>query len=309
MKYSSIRVIEDVKGNYSVHDTNAGFRMVLERQWNNEHLTLLKSRGITMLTIFRSNQPSLDFLKLLPELTSLTVSGYDTCDASEISGLVELQDLQFHCKSKPTLDLTRLVNLESLRFWSDSMPIGLEYLRNLQFLYLERTQLSDLQRFENCSKLTQIRLDGGALSSFKGIQSLEKLSVVEFSHLRKLNDLSELTGNESIHKLRISACKKIPSVAVYATMPNLVSLQFWNCGVLDTLKPLEGNQSLVDVFITDNTRVADGDLGPIARIPTLKHFWVQDQRSFSHRNKDLPKMDNDERLALIDRLCGGPFDF
>ncbi len=51
-------------------------------------------------------------------------------------------------------------------------------------------------------------------------------------------------------------------------------------GEIPTLAPLGGLVNLERLYLYDSTRVTDGDLSPIARLPRLKDFRMQNRRGY-----------------------------
>ena len=58
-------------------------------------------------------------------------------------------------------------------------------------------------------------------------------------------------------------------------------------GEVPTLAPLGGLVTLERLYLYDSTKVADGDLSPIAGLPRLKDFRMQNRRGYSPSVKEI----------------------
>jgi hypothetical protein len=71
------------------------------------------------------------------------------------------------------------------------------------------------------------------------------------------------------------------------TLVNLRFLGISECGEVESLAPIGSLDQLEVLYAWGSTRIVDGDLSPLARLPRLKELSVRDRRDYKPRVADL----------------------
>lgn len=130
--------------------------------------------------------------------------------------------------------LFKLEELESLHLVQGSVRslTGIEHLKNLRTIYLERlTKLEDLEGLEHCSSVSYLLIDVckkiGSLETLGGLKSLEHLFVSNCGEIESLHPLLSLRNLKS---LDFAESTKIldGDLGALLSMPKLAHLNFAN---------------------------------------------------------------------------------
>lgn len=129
---------------------------------------------------------SIDDLKLLPHLRSLTIHGKSLDSLEILSDLTKLQ----------TLDLTDCV------FSPEELTV-LAGLPNLSDLTLSKCNLSTIASLANAESLTRLNLSGNTVRNLEAISTMTTLRELNLQH-NAVTGLEQLSGLNNLEKLDIS---------------------------------------------------------------------------------------------------------
>ena len=65
-----------------------------------------------------------------------------------------------------------------------------------------------------------------------------------------------------------------------ANLVGLVVLGFSDCGDIPSLAPIEGLRSLDRVYAWGTTKILDGDLSPLTRLPKLRDLRMRNRHGY-----------------------------
>jgi hypothetical protein len=139
------------------------------------------------------------------------------------------------------------------------------------------------------SALARLTLKGAPrLRSLSGVELLPQLSVLKIFAAKRLSDITDVRGVAgSLKELELEACAAIASIESLRALVALEFLSLSDCGDMETFEPIGALVGLRELHAWGTTRVADGDLTPIARLPKLRGLRMQDRRSYQPRVRDL----------------------
>ena len=95
-----------------------------------------------------------------------------------------------------------------------------------------------------------------------------------------LVDLAGGAGREGLEELELEACSKIEAVDDLAGCTGLRRLNLSDDGDLASLEPLSGMERLEVLRLFGTTRIVDGDLGPLTRLPRLRDLRMRSRRGY-----------------------------
>ena len=252
----------------------------------------------------------------MPYLENLHLRGTSVQDLSPLSGLTELRQLQFGDSLWDTaVDLTPLSTLTNLNYLSlpasmaptDLSPLGeLTSLTGISFdgSSGNNNWISDLTWLSNLSKITQLYLPVGDLTSLKGLEGLTNLTELNLygtmnltdltplqnlTKLQKLSltsngssgdivleDLSDLSGLTNLQELQLQV-EGLESLSGIENLTKLTSIRMYQSGGYDTtaLKDISALKNLTKLTELQLYLSADSkDLSPIAGLTDLQRLQL-----------------------------------
>ncbi|MGK5025160.1 hypothetical protein [Janthinobacterium sp. RB2R34] len=254
-----------------------------------EGLKQAQKKGYRNIRIMRDNSVA---SSTALDLSPLALS--ESVETLNISQDINLKNVDFSplytCSSlkalttpylKDALDFTKLTSLKTLYFTKvhdkiESLPID-----NVSDLLLAGIKNVDLN-FLLAPKLETLRLSGGNLESFEGLQASKTLGDVEISHCAKLIDISQLSELTELKKFSIEKCKHIRD---YSFLSGNNNLETFFASELDSLNFIP---SLKKIQFVKFWEVKDGDLQPLLDSKTLKRvdFFPQ-KKNYTHTKEEI----------------------
>ncbi|KAG9134332.1 hypothetical protein Leryth_016220 [Lithospermum erythrorhizon] len=193
------------------------------------------------------------------ELRTLNLSGTNLTKMPLLRDLTKLN----HLLLKDCVQLKRLPKISALssleildlsgsKIFEEFHDASLELLDKLKLVDLSRTAVKKLPL--NFANPQLLYLNGcQRLERLSFIKSMEKLSVLDISDCRKLNDIYQpfFVKLSALQNVNLSATdvKTIPS---FSEFTNLRKLKVCNCHSLDKLEGLESLESLVSLDLSDS---------------------------------------------------------
>lgn len=273
----------------------------LKGPWHPKIPEIMRKLGVMHLELDRSigwKGTTLDFLQELADLEGLMVYlPRETLDVSPISAMRNLWALELRCDGfAGRLDLSGLPLLRELaiKTWNPKVFAGLSGSLRLRFLRLGEDQrpgfngrdFGELSRMEHLQFLMLIR---PRIQDLAGAEGLERLETIHLYDPNRLESLKGLEGCGRLKTLTIMGAPRLVSLDALAGHPSLRELQLVYCPKLQSLRPLDGLQRLERIDLGFRTKVADGDLSALTRLPRLRYADFEDRKHYSHKSADFPK--------------------
>ncbi|PBP54955.1 hypothetical protein CCL10_13305 [Pseudomonas syringae] len=182
---------------------------------------------------------------------------------------------------KDTLDFSKLTSLKTLYIMKAHDKIESFPIDNVSDLLLAGIKNKDLN-FLLAPKLETLRVSGGNLESFEGLQASKTLGDVEISHCAKLIDISQLREIPELKKLSVEKCKHIRD---YSFLSGNNALETFFASELDSLDFIP---SLKKIQFVKFWEVKDGDLQSLLDSKTLKRvdFFPQ-KKNYTHTKEEI----------------------
>jgi Leucine-rich repeat (LRR) protein len=211
------------------------------------------------LGLMRSRS-KIDF-KRLKHLLTLSLSGQAIC--SEVAA----------CSNLRTLTVTGASNT-NLKALAEAS--------GLRQLCVRESKLTTVEGIERLSKLQSLTLSQLPLQSLDGLDKLDALCDLSLCYLRKLVTLDPISRIHALKKLDITSCGKIENMSAIGGLKTLRELIMENMEIADIgfLAPLK---LLERLFLTEGTRVNNGDLSVLLALPKLKDVIFSNRRHYSHK--------------------------
>lgn len=110
---------------------------------------------------------------------------------------------------------------------------------------------------------------------------LEKLGIYLARGLRDLSDLASASAPRHLRELQLESDRGITRLDEIGTATNLEFLNISDLRDIESLAPLVNLKLLDTLYAYETTRVADGDLTPLTKLPSLKDLRMMNRRSYS----------------------------
>ncbi|ERJ11047.1 hypothetical protein [Haloplasma contractile] len=268
--------------------------LIIKEGKTTDYVEIINEYKIEQLRIYFDllEDNSLDFILQCPTLQYLCIIG--DVDFSPLYSAKKIKYLSIN--SNNPIELEKISGLNSLRInHIDSVRnIGKVNLKSLSlYKYTEK----DLKKISKLYTLDTLEIWQGNLESLVGIEHLTNLKVVVLGYLKKLKDISAITGVKGTLKhLTIEECKKLQNHEGLEKLSNLIYFKYDGSYPLENINFVEGMNSLKSLFLIDSI-ILDGDctLGLKSNFyvvsPVKKHYYIRSRNNEKMKFKweELPR--------------------
>jgi Leucine-rich repeat (LRR) protein len=227
------------------------------------------------------------FLAQLPWLQGFCIQGVagDAASIEPIHNLHLLRELKDLTYNRTPIRFDCFPQLErcSIEWRSGSSSIFKRISLKQLFINCYTGKSSGV--FSPLVSLEELTLYNSSLHDLEGFRTLTKLKTLAIANFRSLRSLSGIEGLTNLESLKVTGCR-IQSIEEIAGLCNLKRLHLNNCHEIASLAPICRLSKLENLDFIESTNVKDGDLGPIAELPSLKKVIFQNRRHYSHNRED-----------------------
>lgn len=211
-------------------------------------------------------------------------------DVSPIERLGDsLRDLSLGSQKGPAIDLVKLPRLETLSAHWSQVGASIGRATGLRRLTIYGYSGEDFGLLAHLTGLQELELvEARSLGSFGGVAEmagLQRISVVRGRLLSTLDGLDTRCG--TLLDLELELCKKVGNLDGIRRCVNLRRLGVNECGEVESLTPLQALTQLEEFFAWGSTRIADGDLAPLAQLPKLSRLRMRSRSEYTPALEDL----------------------
>ena len=224
--------------------------------------------GVEKLRLNDVPVTNLNFLKDMPNLERLEISGdrdFDPIDISGISGNQKLEEVEFSsCKILDLAPISTCTNLKKFTSYSSKILSNtispLKDLANLEDLNLYGTNVDDFAHLATCAKLEKINI-----YATKPIEN----GSLDYNHLSAIKSLEEIKAGLT----------DMDSVAFLKDLPKFKSIEFLGENIKD-IETFENCKTLEYIMFWAHHKT-DLDCNNIGKATSLKKlkFWSTDKVS------------------------------
>jgi len=126
------------------------------------------------------------------------------------------------------------------------------------------------------------------LESLSGLADWPKLKVLGVFLARRLQDTSDVAGLASLRELEFEDCPALDHLDHFEALVNVRFLGISECGDIESLAPIGSLDHVEVLYAWGSTRIVDGDLSPLARLPRLKEIRMRDRQHYKPHVAELP---------------------
>lgn len=267
-----------------VSDRGDAVEMVVTGAWTAEAATVVQAGEVDRLVLNYAlgfDEPSLKFLDGLP-IRELVIIDRRLSDLEPIHSLgATLRVLSVTTNPALTIDLSELPLLRSVSAAWPQIDESIAASSELRVANLRGYAPADLRPLAPLRQLVELVMkDRPRVKTLAGLSGIPDLRRLGIYLAKDLADIEDLNGHFLIEELALEACRKITRLDAVAACTALRKLNLSECGDLESLGPLRALTNLENLSLYGSTRIADGDLTPIAVLPRLRHLRMQSRRSY-----------------------------
>ena len=149
---------------------------------------------------------------------------------------------------------------------------GIEYFKNLKFLYLDRNQIKDISALANLTSLTRLDLSNNQIEDISVLANLTALQDLDLS-TNQIEDISDLANLTSLTKLNLST-NQIEDISDLANLTALQDLDL-STNQIEDISDLANLTSLTKLNLSTNQIEDISDLANLTALTELKLYKNQ----------------------------------
>lgn len=267
--------------------------MVVTGDWSpaaREALEGGRADGLVLNYAKGFRQQPIDFIEGLP-IRRLDLLARSVRDLSPVSSLAgTLEELRVESDPRAVIQLERLPRLRTLAASWAQVRASIALAPQLEDLVLAPYSEPDLGLLSGLSSLTSLVMkESRGLRSLDGLDAFPSLLRLAIFLAPGLANIDALEGSRLpvLRELRLANCRRIRDIAPVAGCVPLQFLDLSEGAEVPSVGPLAELVNLERLYLYDTTKVADGDLGPIARLPKLKDFRMKNRRGYTPSVKEI----------------------
>ena len=274
--------------NFDLVASEHGTDLVVTGDWSPATAKALsrgKADGLVLNYARGYRERNLEFLQDWP-LRRIRILARTITDLAPVYRMAAtLESISVITAPRAPLDLARLPKLTQLGAEWEQVESSIEAGGGLRDLYLGSYNPRDLTPLAQSTQLRSISMkDRPYIESLAGIDAfplLEKLGIYLARGLSDLSDLASASAPRHLRELQLESDRGITRLDEIGMATNLEFLNISDLRDIESLAPL-GNLKLLDtLYAYETTRVADGDLTPLMKLPSLKDLRMMNRRSYS----------------------------
>ncbi len=259
--------------------------VVVTEPWNAEMEAAVES-GLADRVILNYalgfDERDLHFLQYLPirELVILDPRINDVGPIYTLAPKLEVLNLATIDPSV-TVDLSLLPNLRDLSASWSQVKQTIETSTHLHTLYVESYEPEDLTPLSMLGNLSSITMkERPRLRALDGLGDLILMTELAIFSATWLQDVAELSGRDLLTRLELEACPRLVSLDEIAGCSSLELLNLSDLRDISSATVFERLTALKELDLWGSTRIIDGDLTCIARLPKLRELRMRDRRHY-----------------------------
>ncbi len=263
----------------------------LRGQWRDRYARYFTDGGYTALELNGAKGfvgEDLDFLQHIPTLRELVVLSGVPSDAG-LRHCPLLERLHLTTASTDHVDLRPFVHLRTVFLGALQGKESVLALERLTSFYLYGYPYADLVPLAALTNLERLEIGPAPrLASLYGLERVAgRLTFFGVYHAPRLSTLDDLPQASGLRTLEIDSCRGLSDLSPIGRLPRLRRLALIDCGELASLRPMETCAELAEFFFYGTTKIRDGDLSVLERLPQLSDVAFQNRRHYNRRREDL----------------------
>lgn len=278
---------------FELDETPEGIDLVVTGDWSDQARNMISgglADGLVLNYAKGFSARDLRFLQDLP-IRRLHVLDRALNDLGPVYSLAStLTALRVQTDPQTPLDLDRLPLVTALSVGWSQIQGSLRYAPQLERLFILSYSEEDLTPLTVAPNLVRVVMkDYPRVRSLNGLEGLPWLAELGIHVAQRLEDISavERLASPILTTLELASCRQISDLSAVSACSALSFFDASEGGDLPSASFLAGLEQLEGLYLYGSTRVLDGDLRPIAELPRLTDFRMQNRRHYSPSVKEI----------------------
>jgi hypothetical protein len=272
---------------FVLEQTSEGVDIVVTGAWSPaaaEHLRSGRADGLDLNYARGFQEGDLEFLQGLT-VRRLHVLDRTISDLTPIYNLADgLVSLRVQSDPGATIELDQLPLLQKLAAGWRQVQGSIRFAPKLEELFLLSYSEPDLAPLGALNSLVSLAMkDRPKLRSLDGVEDFPWLAELGVFLAKDLQDISALQRAPSpvLKTLQLGTCRRVSEIGPVAACSGLRFFELSDGSEIPTIAPLAGLDQLERLYLWGSTRIADGDLRPIAALPRLNDLRIANRREYT----------------------------
>lgn len=265
-----------------------GNKAILKSEWQISFENYFNENNIKELELnssFGWSGQSLDFLKKIPSLKSLSIIDFQINDISEIHCQTKLKEINISTYCKTKIDFEKFPELENCFFeWREGSESIFNQL-NLKKLHINNFNSKEINLISNLTSLNELTISNSNIEDINQIFNLRGLRSLTFANLKKVTSIKGIQNLDRLEILEIENCKRIEEIEDIFELKKLISLHLLNMGNLKSISGISGLSLLINFIFYESTNILDGDLSELLKLNNLEKVSFQNRKHYSLTNE------------------------
>jgi len=281
---------------FEIERTSQGADLVVTGDWSqaaSEALESGRADGLVLNYARGFREQPIDFIQGLP-IRKLDLLARSVRDLSPVYSLAStLEELRVQSDPREAIELECLPRLKTLAASWPQVRASIASASQIEDLAVPAYSEPDLEPLSALTSLTSLVMkERPKLRSLDGVEAFPWLLRLGVFRAPGLSDISALERSRPpvLQVLRLQSCKKISDILPVASCASLQFFDLSEGGEIPSVAPLGSLVNLERLYLYDSTKVSDGNLSPIAGLPKLKDFRMQNRRGYSPSVKEIQEM-------------------
>lgn len=269
-----------------------GKRLLVRGRWDANYKTIIEKEKIKELVLNEDigwEQKDISFFSELRDtgLIYLALYSRKTTDVSVLAELKNLEILNLDCSFGNAPDFS---NFEKLRRfscdWRENAATIYKH-PSLEELVLSKYPHKTIGNLAEMRSLKSLHVFSRALETLDNIETGANLTDIEFSYCPQLRDIGAIKGCSKLRRINFSKCKNIGDISAVKSLTDLEVIDLEDCGEIENLSALKHLKNLFAVRFIGNTKILDGDLSMLTKLPKLNSVSFQNRKNYSHTREQI----------------------
>lgn len=277
------------KNPFDQDETNNVCVAQINGPWHQKMSAYIEEAGAKGLDLsfhngFRYEDPG--FLSKLPFIELFTMPHFKAeyeLGGLQIEDLTEIRRFKAMDKVAREIDFSAFSHLQSCTLRWQPKAKGIfqtDTLKNLQIYGLNWKKADGLGGLQN---LENLEIANSGMRSFEPISGLKNLKRLELSVCHRLESLEGIASLQNLRSLHIDEVHSLTDLECLTPLQNLEVLTIVDVGDIKSIAPLATLRNLKAICIAGTkTKIIDGDLTPLTRLPHLAMLTLPNKRHYSH---------------------------
>jgi len=264
--------------------------IVLNCSYHSDLLNVVNRENITSILLSEWNgwkDSNIEFLSRIPNLKGVQIYSRHVSSLDALKALKNLELIGIDTNSKRHPNFKQFSRLKTLLIsWKKGTESCFGH-PTLEYINTDKYPYENLNNFQNNKSLKRLKLSSPKLRNLSDIHQLPNLSNLDFFYCPRLNDINHLADCEALEELEFYSCKKIGKFPSMNEAKRLRKVKIENCGNIESLNSFRDCENLEKFLVIGDTKIEDGNLDHILKIPTLRFFRAANKRHYSHSRSEI----------------------